>query len=1315
MKPTGVIGSLGLSLLALIALWGVVSSSAAGQPDRLATFPADPLAPVALPENFATDFVYDLQVQANRVFWSLGSGCPGGEFPVGCAVRSKAASSTYFPSTVFTTTAGPYLESNLAVDGSYLYWINNSGQIVRLPRDAWSAATPTVIAAKEFVTTSGEIAVDATYVYWTENRTSPNLGKVFRAPKSGGSRTLMQQYNAGLGNLQADGTGAVFYISSVFFNDTLIRTRPVSGSVFTSTAASALVQQYTLDASKVYWADALSGVKIKSAVVSNTVSATTMYTLDSTGSPEVRSMAVDAANLYWHEFRAPNGPVRRLPLAGGSPVALTVPLNEAHDLRSSGVFLFWYDNQNIWRLPADVSALELDLSVADIEVTQGIQNLTNTVPLVQDKLTYVRISPALANSSAPTKTALIRLYGTRNGVPLAGSPLAAQWVTAKTAGAQRETYSDTVNIYLPANWLNGTVTLRAQVSVYDLFDTAPANNNKTITVTFTPKSNICLKFLPMLTTTHPPYYTRNLVTGRPTPGFTPILQRFGTLWPAARILWYSQTPALRKPCFLCPAGPFNMVGAADKDWVLFALWEHNIWDSAPAWCGGANARTVYVAMLHPGIDSGSLGGYASLVEPTTMVKMLAGGATPFDTPDGGTIMAQEVAHTHNGLFGDRFKHVNCGLPPGDDPHDGYPYPPGQIGPIGSRNYYGFDWVTRSVIPPDQAKDYMSYCWPKWVSDYNWRGIFDLTGSPVRQVPARPAAELITASGLVDHGETSAAFTIVYRASSDMLKPATPVLADHLHAAPSGEFALELISASNTVLAAQIVTPTTGTHGQHDQLDYMFFGALPFDASAAALRLTRNGVELTRRSISANSPIVTITQPATGTVAGDSLTVTWSASDADGDPLTYLVQYSPDNVNWQVFATGLTGNSIVLTDTSDLGGSNKAYVRVVASDGVNTGLATSPLFALGNHKPNVYIVAPAEGEAFLVQQPVILQGQSLDPEQGPLGEPFLQWQITGPVTRTAAGSAVTFYDLAPGAYTVRFTGIDGAGLSITITSTFFISPKHVYDSSAPVLDGYCNDAAYTADLEPLHLRYTFGDVAQVRLAHAGGFTYACFTGLPIGSDPDERAGLKFDLDNSGGGALQVGDRVFYTRRDGVALTGNGNGSGETWDALPQGLTVAVSDDGSYWSAELRIDDARLSGWDRLIKLQAGHYWRTGFNSDTTWPNPSSYFVPDSWGLATLGRLAQTISFAALPDRVVNELPFTLSAASSAGLPVAFASSTPAVCTASGSIVTLLSIGTCTIVASQPGNGSYTAAPNVVRSFAVTPSANGGRIYLPAILR
>jgi hypothetical protein len=79
----------------------------------------------------------------------------------------------------------------------------------------------------------------------------------------------------------------------------------------------------------------------------------------------------------------------------------------------------------------------------------------------------------------------------------------------------------------------------------------------------------------------------------------------------------------------------------------------------------------------------------------------------------------------------------------------------------------------------------------------------------------------------------------------------------------------------------------------------------------------------------------------------------------------------------------------------------------------------------------------------------------------------------------------------------------------------------------------------------------------------------------------------------------------------------------------------------------------------------------------------------------GTLAQTISFAVLQD-VQYGGTFSLSATSSANLPVTFTASGP--CTASG---TTTGVGLCRITASAPGNSTYSAA-SVTQSFTIHPA-------------
>jgi ribosomal protein S11 len=71
------------------------------------------------------------------------------------------------------------------------------------------------------------------------------------------------------------------------------------------------------------------------------------------------------------------------------------------------------------------------------------------------------------------------------------------------------------------------------------------------------------------------------------------------------------------------------------------------------------------------------------------------------------------------------------------------------------------------------------------------------------------------------------------------------------------------------------------------------------------------------------------------------------------------------------------------------------------------------------------------------------------------------------------------------------------------------------------------------------------------------------------------------------------------------------------------------------------------------------------------------------------VSQTINFPAISPQQVNTT-FTLSATASSGLPVTFTSTTPALCTVSGNMASLLAPGYCGIEASQSGNSTYAAA-------------------------
>jgi large repetitive protein len=96
-------------------------------------------------------------------------------------------------------------------------------------------------------------------------------------------------------------------------------------------------------------------------------------------------------------------------------------------------------------------------------------------------------------------------------------------------------------------------------------------------------------------------------------------------------------------------------------------------------------------------------------------------------------------------------------------------------------------------------------------------------------------------------------------------------------------------------------------------------------------------------------------------------------------------------------------------------------------------------------------------------------------------------------------------------------------------------------------------------------------------------------------------------------------------------------------------------------------------------------------------------------------SQTTAFNNPGSQVYGTSP-TLTATDSSGLAATFSSSTPGVCsiTSTGTLV-FSSIGTCTIVASQGGNGGYLAASPVQQSFTLNQASlsitayNATRVY------
>lgn len=115
-----------------------------------------------------------------------------------------------------------------------------------------------------------------------------------------------------------------------------------------------------------------------------------------------------------------------------------------------------------------------------------------------------------------------------------------------------------------------------------------------------------------------------------------------------------------------------------------------------------------------------------------------------------------------------------------------------------------------------------------------------------------------------------------------------------------------------------------------------------------------------------------------------------------------------------------------------------------------------------------------------------------------------------------------------------------------------------------------------------------------------------------------------------------------------------------------------------------------------------------------PGDSIYWLaaPTVTQSTTVIGTPQSINFPLVADQTLDSATLQVTATATSGLPVSLASQTPGVCSVSGTAVSLIAVGTCTLIATQAGNSMYMAAAPVSRSFSVAAgTADRGDVPIP----
>jgi hypothetical protein len=657
----------------------------------------------------------------------------------------------------------------------------------------------------------------------------------------------------------------------------------------------------------------------------------------------------------------------------------------------------------------------IDLRPTAIEVTQSIQDLNNSVVLVEGKRTFARVHVG-TNVDLTRMTA--RLYGyDANGAPL-GSPL---WPTNPGAvidpstTASRGNINDSFLFELPPSWTTGDVTLKAEVNPNQTVSEGDYANNITSTsVTFQPTRALKLRLVKYQ------YYETDGSFHAPTDAdLNAVESRLRREFPISKLSISRTTFTDEERFSPQPITPAQL--KADR---------FDMWDRLREWHQNYEPSNTGVAYL--GIVDRGIGGLAE-VPGWNAVAGDAESAT------------HEVSH----LMGRQ--HIRCSGDEGEV--DPYPYEGGKIGgPAGdTARFYGFDAGDASLLRPllpnvisNGTGEEMGYCHPHWLSDLNYTAIRNYIQQNFSAVD--PEGDFLSIYGTIDFGAQDASLLVSRVPRVSEIPPLKP-----------GPYSIRLFDAGGTRLAEHRFTSTRVHVEPSGEEAGMIAQVVNFAPGTrrVAVYSEEAGREIGSVTVSANAPSVS-NVAAQLPSAGGPIQLSWNSSDPDGDQLRSTILYSDDGgTEWQTIASGVKSETYSV-DPSELpgtGGVADGLLRVIVDDGVLTAQAkTEPLIVPGK-PPEARITAPLTGATYMVGQSTNFEGVGEDVEDGTLEDAKLSWNsdLDGPL----GTGRLHAERLSKGTHRVTLTATDSDGQTDTATITVNVVAGYENpepdDSTPPTVD------------------------------------------------------------------------------------------------------------------------------------------------------------------------------------------------------------------------------------------------------------------------
>ncbi|NOK61905.1 MAG: hypothetical protein GFH27_549289n400 [Chloroflexi bacterium AL-W] len=955
--------------------------------------------------------------------------------------------------------------SNIIADENYIYWIDGEG-LQRLSTNANPGDAPEVLSANVQSNISAELAFydnDIFALVKTGDFSNPST-TIRRITKTDGSTTTIATYPTGATRDLATDDTFVYWV----INGSLRRYNPDTGGTTTPIANN--VTSYYPEGTRpcrganctpsqyVFFAQGRQLFRYNNA---NSATSGALYTSSDT-TASIFEITGDTTSIFFFEqrplscepFCTYNDVLLRMGRTGGT----AEPLYSANGvfstptlgLTTNGTFLFW-NFDGLQRLPNDAEALPVvDMEITGLEVTQGIQSLSNTIQLIEDRRTFVRVyvRSKEAGKSVAGVTARLERVGNSPFGGLKPVNSVGPNITVKPS-PDRNNLNDSFLFELPWSWTTGSLTLKATLNPfqYPLEPSYGADNQRNIAILFKPSPRLEVQFVAfgydLNNQTYYPRLDKDIVqtyswirrayplattpgfADDPSPGFRPSL-------------WYVGDSNLGsyvdQSADLCD----DLYPDDDDDPSLCASAYTNMQMDAMRDLYGISANVFMYGMISDAAGFFPRGQACCGDNVSTGPTGSGSWGWDFDGSYADWYAGHEIGHTlgrkHPAKNADNPEteaREGCGHSPSDP---SYPYNDAKIGPSNGQ-IAGFDFgdpefgIPRAVYPSSLWYDLMSYCNNQWISDYTYNGMYNFmmgnTTTALTSVAPQATDNFLGVYGYIDPIDKQAFVTNAKRLNEVASLP--PIQA--------GDYSIKLLNSQNQVLADYPFTPEEVEDNEQPLLS--FGQIVDFKPGTFKVNLVEiaSGTVLKSLSVSANAPTINNVQvqstqnPVDGTV-----TLRWNASDSDGDALTFDVFYSRDGgMSFQPVQMN-TGNTSIAVDTTRLGGGN-AIFRVIASDGVQSAQADSPPFTMANKPPQPNILTPGAGTTVQYGQLVNFSGAAFDLQDGSIPDNKLVWK--NQKGTLGSGPLLSIDDLPVGMNKITLTATNSAGQSASAMITVIV--------------------------------------------------------------------------------------------------------------------------------------------------------------------------------------------------------------------------------------------------------------------------------------